>query len=208
MGSKPETGLLEMFNLITDQGLTPNQFYLLFSMREGISPMHINLHQELRILENAEWVKRDGTYWNIQPKGMTLIQQVASYFKIQKKKTATQLMGDNFTEKIEQYQLLFPKVRLPSGKAARSAISNVEPNFRWFFEKHAYSWDTVLKATAYYVDEYEAKNYLYMRTSAYFIKKTELDKSVVSDLAEYCSIVESGEDLTSSEGTHFSDKVV
>lgn len=207
MTKQKESGLLEMFNLITDKGLTPNQFYVLFSMRESIGPMHINLHQELRILENAEWIKRDGTYWDILPKGITLIDQIASYFKVQKKKTATQLMGSGFTEKIEQYQLLFPKIRLPSGKAARSAISNVEPNFRWFFEKHAYSWDTVLKATAYYVDEYETKNYLYMRTSAYFIKKSEQDKSVVSDLAEYCSIVESGEDLTSG-GAHFSDKVV
>ncbi len=38
---------MEMFNVITKEGLTPNQFYLLYSMREGISPFHINLHQEL-----------------------------------------------------------------------------------------------------------------------------------------------------------------
>jgi hypothetical protein len=196
-----------MFNLITNQGITPNQFYMLSNMNEGVSTLHINPHQELRSLEANNWIKKNGTSWDIQPKGMTLIQQVSGYFKTQKKKTSTQLMGGDFTTKMEQYQLLFPKIRLPSGKAARSAISNVEPNFRWFFEKHNYSWEIVLKATAYYVDEYEAKNYLFMRTSAYFIKKTEQDKSIVSDLAEYCSIVESGEDLTDGN-THFSDKVV
>lgn len=196
-----------MFNLITDQGLTPNQFYTLCSMQEGVSPVHINIHQELRVLQADEWVKRAEEGWQIQPKGMTLIQQVSSYFKTQKKKTSVQLMGDEFTIKMEEYQLLFPKIRLPSGKAARSAASNVETNFRWFFEKHTYSWDTVLKAAAYYVDEYESKGYLYMRTSAYFIRKTEQDKSVVSDLAEYCSIVESGGNLETGNA-HFSDKVV
>lgn len=196
-----------MFNLITDQGLTPNQFYMLCSIQEGVSPVHINPHQELRALQSDNWIAKSEKGWDILPKGMTLIQQVSGYFKTQKKKTSVQLMGDEFAAKMEEYQLLFPKIRLPSGKAARSALSNVETNFRWFFEKHSYSWDTVLKATAYYVDEYESKGYLYMRTSAYFIRKTEQDKSIVSDLAEYCSIVESGEDLETG-GAHFSEKVV
>jgi hypothetical protein len=207
MSSKKDMGLRQMFNLITDQGLSPNQFYMLCGIQEGISPVHINQHQELRSLQTDGWITKEAGGWSINPKGMTLIQQVSGYFKTQKKKTSVQLMGSEFATKLEEYQLLFPKIKLPSGKAARSAVSNVETNFRWFFEKHTYSWDTVLKATAYYVDEFESKGYLYMRTSAYFIRKTEQDKSIVSDLAEYCSIVESGEDLESGNA-HFSEKVV
>lgn len=197
---------MELFNLMTSQQLTPNQFYLLINMQEGTSPPHINIHQELRTLVSGEWVTSDN---KLLPKAITLIQQAEGFFKVQKKKTNGQLMGDEFNVNIEKYQSLFPKKKLPSGKAARSAPSNVETNFRWFFEKHQYSWDTIFKATAIYVDEYERKTppYMYMRTSAYFIRKTELDKSIVSDLANYCDIVESGEDLNIGD-THFSDRVV
>ncbi len=194
---------MEMFNLITKEGLTPNQFYLLYSMREGISPFHINLHQELRMLSSNAWISDEN---KLQPKSTLLVQQIEGFFKVQKKKTNSDLMGEGAIDNIDKYQSLFPRKKLPSGKVARSDKTNVENNFRWFFETHKYSWETILKATAHYVDEYEAKNYLYMRTSAYFIRKTELDKSIISDLADYCAIVESGDDL--NQDTHFSDRVV
>lgn len=166
----------------------------------------MNIHQELRTLQNEGWVDQD---LKLLPKAYSLLQQVESFFKIQKKKTSNQLMGQDYAENIKKYQEIFPKIKLPSGKAARAAQSNVETNFRWFFEKHQFSWETVHRATAMYVDEYERKTppYLYMRTSAYFIRKTELDKSTVSDLANYCEIVESGED-PSPGSAHFSEKVV
>lgn len=210
MSKQKDSGLLEMLNLISKQGLNPNQFYLLFSMRESVSSLYINIDQELRTLEIDAWITNHGGQkgFVLEPKAHTLLQQVESFFKIQKKKTSTELMGNEFTVNIEKYQLLFPKKKLPSGKAARSAQSNVETNFRWFFEKNNFTWETILKATAMYVDEYERKTpaYMYMRTSAYFIRKTELDKSIVSDLANYCEIVESGEEP--ERDTHFSEKVV
>ena len=206
MSKQKDSGLSEMFGLIVRQGLNPNQFYLLYGMQEGVSPLCINIQQELRALTMGLWITEDQ---KLTPKAVTLVQQVEGFFKIQKKKTGVQLMGDDFNVNIGKYQLLFPKKKLPSGKAARSAQSNVETNFRWFFENNKFTWETILRATAMYVDEYERKTpaFMYMRTSAYFIRKTELDKSIVSDLANYCEIVESGEDL-SSEDTHFHDKVV
>lgn len=196
---------MEYFHLIVKQKLTPNQFYLLYSMQENVGSLHINIEQEIRALKADDWITED---LKLQPKAVTLIQQVEGFFKVQKKKTSTQLLGDDFNVNIGKYQQLFPKKKLPSGKAARSAQSNVETNFRWFFEHNKFSWDTILKATAMYVDEYERKNpaFIYMRTSAYFIRKTELDKSIVSDLANYCENVESGE--APEKDTHFSDKVV
>jgi hypothetical protein len=205
MSKQKDSGMQEMFHLIIKQGLNPNQFYLLFSMQEGVSPLCINIEHELRMLAVGQWIT-DGPV--LTPKAITLIQQVEGFFRIQKKKTSTQLMGDEFNINIGKYQLLFPKKKLPSGKAARSAQSNVETNFRWFFENNKFTWETILRATAMYVDEYERKTpaFMYMRTSAYFIRKTELDKSIVSDLANYCEIVESGEEP--EKDTHFSDKVV
>ena len=205
MGKLKDSGLMEMYHLIISKELTPNQFYLLYSMQENVQSLYINVEQELRILKGDKWVTEDT---KLSAKAVTLIQQVEGFFRVQKKKTGAQLMGDDFNANIEKYQLLFPKKKLPSGKAARSAQSNVETNFRWFFENNKFTWETILKATAMYVDEYERKSpaFIYMRTSAYFIRKTELDKSIVSDLANYCENVESGE--APEKDTHFSDKVV
>jgi len=199
---------MDLFNLILKEKLSPDEFYTLFCMQESISPLGINIHKELRTLMTGGWIIKKGDDYKLTPASVSLIQQVEGFFKVQKKKTSNQLMGSDYNKNLEAYQLIFPKKKLPSGKAARSALSNVETNFRWFFEKHNYSWETILKATAMYLDEYERKSppYLYMRTSAYFIRKTELDKSIVSDLANYCDIVESGDDF---EQDHiFSENVV
>lgn len=194
---------MEILNKIIQNKLTPNQFYVLVCIRDKISPLYVNLHMELRTLLSESWIAEDSPgVMTLQTKAEDLLIEIESLFKTQKKKNNNSLMGDSYQENIEKYQNLFPKKKLPSGKAARSAQSNVETNFRWFFEKHKFSWETILKATAMYVDEYERKTpaFIYMRTSAYFIRKTELDKSIVSDLANYCEIVESGDDL---EGDFF-----
>jgi hypothetical protein len=141
--------------------------------------------------------------------GKKVLTRVESYFKSQIKKTSTELMGEDFKDKIIKYQEIFPKLKLPSGKPARASLSNLETNFKWFFEKHNFSWDTIFKATEMYIDEYERKSppFIYMRTSAYFIRKTELDKSIVSDLANYCETIQSGEG-SNYGNAHFSEKVV
>ena len=75
-----------------------------------------------------------------------------------------------------------------------------------FLKTFDYNWETVIKATAMYVDEYETSNYLYMQTSQYFIRKQAADKSWNSTLSDYCEIVLSGNDT--SQGNHFSENVV
>ena len=95
-------------------------------------------------------------------------------------------MDKEYKENIEVYKKMFPNMRLPSGKAARSAFGNLEKNFRWFFENYTYTWQIILKATAFYVSEHETKGWKYMRTSQYFIRKDSL-----SDLADFCEIVQS-----------------
>lgn len=102
--------------------------------------------------------------------------------------------------------MLFPKGKLPSGKQARADRRNLKANFIWFFKNYKYDWDIILKATALYVDEYERKNYLYMRTSQYFISKMNPDKSRESELANYCAQIISGD--YQDDTNHFSEKVV
>jgi hypothetical protein len=208
MGSKTNLEMMEMFNLIVKQGMTPNQFYLLYCIRESVGSLHINMHQELRTLYEDGWLTPEAGTGKpmLVPKAHSLLQQVESFFHVQKKKTSNQVMGKDYGDKIAEYLLLFPKIKLPSGKAARTDKRNCETAFKWFFENHEYSWEIILKATALYVDEFEKKNYLYMQTSQYFIRKQQADKTWGSEMANWCSAVESG-DMSQTEN-HFSEKVV
>ena len=57
-----------------------------------------------------------------------------------------------------------------------------------------YDWDTIFLATQKYISEYESKNFEYMRTAQYFIRKQNLDKSWDSDLATYCEFLKDNPD--------------
>jgi len=129
-----------------------------------------------------------------------------SYITKKKDKANKDILGANSDAMITKYVELFPKRKLPSGKLARSNKKNLETNFRWFFNNFDYDWETIFKATAAYVDEYEAKGYLYMQTSKYFICKSQSDKSKTSELADYCELISSGGELDTD--SHFKEKVV
>jgi hypothetical protein len=106
---------------------------------------------------------------------------------------------------VDQYLNLFPKIKLPSGKHARINKKVITEAFNWFFKNYDYDWSIVLQATGAYVDEYESKNYLYMRNSQYFIRKQNSDKTWDSELANYCDMIINGLDNISP---HFSETVV
>lgn len=203
---KKELELTVLFNLIIIKEITPNQFYLLYSIHQGTSSLNINIHQEIRALISKDMItEKDGVY-TITKLGIEILEEIESYFKVQKKKINIAIMGEDFGAMIIKYNELFPKIKLPSGKLARAALRNLETNFKWFFENFQYNWDVVLKATAAYVDEYERNNFNYMRTSMYFIKKQEQDKTITSDLADYCAMIESGGDLNTEH--YFTTKAV
>ena len=196
MPTKSDLAMMEMFNRISESSLSPNQFYLLYSMREQISPVNINISLEIRLLENDGWIKKNpeaGSY-DLEPKAHSIINMVESYFKVQKKKTSNQLLGGEFGDKILAYNGLFPRRKGGSGKYLRSNAKNVEANFRWFFQNYEYSWETILAATEKYVVQHELDNYKYIRTSMYFIRKQDSTKINSSDLADYCEMIISGED--------------
>ena len=122
------------------------------------------------------------------------MDEINSFFRKSKKKTSRALMGDEFSEKIVEYINIFPNKKLSSGKYARVNPKNLESTFRWFFETYDYDWETIISATEKYVDEYSLKNYEFMRTAQYFVRKQDVDKTFNSDLATYCELLKSGYD--------------
>ena len=192
----------KIFQRLLKEGITPNQLYVLWSMREKISPTGVNIPLEMRGL-TGDYI----TVGNeLTAKALSLLIEIDENFKEKKAKNDQELMGADHMKKIEEYRLLFPDLKLPSGKYARDATKNLEVNFRWFFKTHEYDWETIMKATGKYIDEYSHKNYDYMRTSKYFIKKQERDGSITSDLANYCEMIVTGGGET--DEFYFSEKVV
>jgi hypothetical protein len=185
--------------LMKDSQLTPNQLYLLYCFYVEEKPLYINMYTELRGLQVAGYVSTDGRITN---KGVEVAAKIPVSKKTASKKPAVVITEDSIT----QYLDLFPKGKLPSGKLARSDRKNIKTSFEWFFKNHEYTWDVVIRATALYVDEYEKKNYMYMKTSQYFISKMNPDRTRDSELANYCSSVVNNDYET--DENFFSEKVV
>lgn len=176
---------------------------MLYCLRNKIQCTTVNPYAEGRELKFKGLVNDN---WELLPEAIALLDKIDEFFAVKKEETTKVIVGDDFKENIIKYLSLFPKRKLPSGKLARSDKKNLEINFRWFFKTFDYSWDVVLKATAHYVDEYEKSNYLYMQTSQYFISKTQSDKSKMSELANYCSMLIDGMDM--NDDNHFKERVV
>jgi hypothetical protein len=166
------------------------------------SVLMINVHAELRTLKTLGWVRDDNA---LTEKADSLLSELSSFFLARKKKAITELMGSDFAENILRYVEIFPRQKLPSGKQARVHPSNLEDGFRWFFSKYSYTWDVVLRATQKYVTEFEHRGYEHMRTSQYFLRKQLPDKSWISDLADYCVVVDDVEEITDEKT--FEEKV-
>lgn len=185
-------------NLIQASSLTPNQLYLLYCLYVDETPIQINFAAEIRALKVSKYVSSSG---KITDKGIEIAQKIPVSKKSVKKPVL--VITD---EMVDAYLTLFPKGKLPSGKLARSDKKNIKNNFEWFFKTYSYSWENVIQATSIYVDEYEKKNYLYMKTSQYFISKSNPDRTRESELANYCASLANGD--YQNNDNHFSEKVV
>ena len=191
--------LLTIFNSIISEGLSPNQYYLLQCLDEGITAPSINLHQDLRHLVTKEWIKDEtsakGQSYIVLPKAKSLISKIDSFVGIHVKKALSHSMGNDFESNAEKYNNIFPKMRLGSNKAARAPLKEIIIAFKWFFENYEYSWETIHEAADMYIETERSKGFKFTRTSKYFIRKQDTDKSWSSDLASYCELVESGEEF-------------
>ena len=195
--------MTEIFTKIIENRLTPNTFYVLYCIKENIIPdKFINKELECTRLKNDLWITNN---LELTSKSIIFIAEIEGYFKKSKKLTSKELMGDNFMLNIQAYVNIFPNKKLSSGKYARVPAKNLESGFRWFFETYDYDWETIFQATQKYVGEYESKNYEYMRTAQYFLRKQNVDKSWDSDLATYCEYLKDSPD---DEQVYFSELIV
>ena len=178
----------EIFNKLTRVELTPNSFYVLYCIKNNTKP-HTFVNSSLAVtkLKQEGWLEEN---LQLTSKSIIFTAEIDSYFKKAKKKTTKDLLGDNFTNNIKTYVEIFPNRKLSSGKYARVNPKNLENSFRWFFENYEYDWDMIFKATKKYIYDYSLKNYEYMRTSQYFIRKQNTDKTYDSELADYCNMID------------------
>jgi len=182
----------DIFLKLVREGITPNSYYILHCIKDGIIPnSFVNKDLEVRRLISENWLNNDLT---LSDKSIIFTTEIDGYFKKSKKKTSKDLMGHNFMQNIQAYVNIFPNKKLSSGKYARVPAKNLENSFRWFFETYEYDWETIFLATQKYILEYESKNYEYMRTSQYFLRKQNVDKSWDSDLATYCEFLNDNPD--------------
>ncbi len=182
--------MVEVFNRLIQEGITPNNFYILTCLKNKIVP-HKFVSKELAysVLKANDWLSED---LQLTSKSIIFMEEISGYFKKVKKKVNSDLMGTDYVNNIKIYVELFPDKKLSSGRYARVNPKNLDGAFKWFFETYDYTWETILQATEKYVSEYEMKRFEYMRTSQYFLRKQNLDKSFESELANYCDLVISG----------------
>lgn len=182
----------EIFNRLIKENLSPNTYYVLHCIKEKIVPNDfVNKAIECKRLQTDNWLDDN---LQLTTKSLTFMEEINGFFRKSKKKTSRDLMGDDFSQKIMEYVNIFPNKKLSSGKYARVNPKNLESTFRWFFENYDYDWETIIAATEKYVDEYSLKNYEFMRTAQYFVRKQNIDKTFDSDLATYCELLKSGYD--------------
>jgi len=193
-----------VFITLIKNDLKPDTYYVLHCINENIIPNeYVNASiEKIRLIKNG-WLSED---LKITLKSIPLLTEINSFFKKNKQKTSSDVMGLLFEEKIITFLEIFPNKKLSSGKYARVNSKNLEAPFKWFFENYSYSWEEIIKATEKYVDEFSIRNYQFMRNSQYFIRKQNIDKSYESDLATYCELIKTNPD--NENINYFTERIV
>ncbi len=186
----------QLWSTLIKWNLSPNQIYFLDCCRQSIQPSKIliNSDAERMLAEHKGLVDKNGKLTN---KAAVILNEFETLLVKTKKKVASDVLGTDVSERIKEYREIWPSKRLPSGELARQNIQELKDKFVWFFKNYPeYDWDLILDATDYYNDVFKKKNYMYMATSSYFIKKTNPQtKEVSSKLADYCQQIIDNPDI-------------
>ena len=162
--------MLELFQKILKDKLTPNQLLLLYGIKNKISfPIQNKQYDAGALIKLGLVLYKEGPTYSLTPKGRSICVKYDQLLSKAKKRPTTQLLGKGYLDMLKLYRSAFPAGKLPSGKPARQNLKTLENCFRWFFETYDYTWDEVAHACVMYVNEYKAKDYMYMKTSQYFI---------------------------------------
>lgn len=182
--------------------ISPNQLYYLDCVRHKIQPASIINEMQCKLtLMAMGYIDRDG---NLSEGAMTILEEFEMLLVKTKKRVATEVLGQDFLDKIKEYREMFPAKRLGSGLLARQNVEELKSRFVWFFKTYPqYSWDLVLDAAQYYVMMKERENWQFMITSSYFIQKTDnISKVSKSELANYCQLILDNPDILIEASTH------
>lgn len=175
-----------LFNILEKRKVTVTQYHTLYRLK--FKPkMSKTIMVKIRRSVPSTYI--DLTNCTLSDKGLKLIKEVDALFKPVKKLNNIELLGSNAQDNIDIFIETFPKIKLPNTKYARGNTKGITENFMWFFQEYDFDWETILLATETYVEEFRRKNWEYMRTAMFFIRKN--DKGVeMSDLATYCELLD------------------
>jgi hypothetical protein len=91
----------ELFEKLIREQITPNSFYVLYSLFKKTKPTDIvNSNLEITRLKNAGWL---GSNLEITDKSIIFIEEISGYFRKSKKKSAHVIMGPDSMNNITSY---------------------------------------------------------------------------------------------------------
>lgn len=190
------------YKVLFKHGLAADEYLVLLNCFIEKKPLpNLDKRDIFNKFTNLSLINSDYT---LSKKAIEVIEEMETVFK-SKPKIKKPIIDES---EVERYRNLWPEIKLPSGVYARVNLKNLVTSFEWFFKNYDYSWDTIIHATALYLNEYSNNNYKYMRNSQYFIKKSDISKNNESQLATYCDVyLNTGDDLSDTKD-EFEIKVV
>lgn len=177
-----------LFNILKKRKVTVTQYYTIYRLK--LKPkMSSAVMSKIRVSVPSIYINLGNC--TLSDKGESLMKEIEALFKPVKKLTNIELLGANAQDYIDNFIETFPGIKLPNNQYARGNTKGITENFMWFFQEYDFEWETILLATDTYVEEFRSKNWEYMRTAMYFIRKN--DKGIESsDLATYCEMLDAG----------------
>jgi hypothetical protein len=202
----------EFYDFLSNNELTPNAHYILYSMVYNLPIKGIPYASEQYKLSLNGFLEEhksevNGIFYTITQKAVHVVHESEVYIcNIKTIKKVSKVKFEDWEEKIKQYNELFPK-----GKKEGSSVSfrtnpkELYEKFKWFFQEYPeYDWDMVLNATEKYIKVFEeACDYTYMQTSKYFIKKDDKNRVSTSTLSTHCYNIAEGNNEDISTGTYY-----
>jgi len=187
---------MKLLAQIKEAGLTPNEFYVLYYLNdEKMFVNYINnINLLMYLLETKKLIIKEDNNYVLSNKGLQLMEKF--------------IVKENIDQdKVILYNGLFPNVyRQNSRIPYRTNTKEVTLNFKWFFKTYPQfaDWNLILEATKDYIQSFNS-DYTYMKTSGYFIKKSDASRQIKSELANVCECSKNGLTKPHNDGYVFFD---
>lgn len=173
-----------LFSLLMKKTLTPNQYYVLWSCKQKISPTILTKEEIMKTATELRSLGYLDGENKITSSGDTILVDLEGVFKKVKPKTTTEILGTDFTDQINKYRKKFPV-----GKKATP--QEVLDKFLQLFQTNPdMSWEYIQLATDLYFSEQRDEQYI-MKAGNFI--KVDRSGSTVYTLSEYYERVLSGE---------------